>query len=181
MAHTKFEKFDKENPGLVEQVVQQKLCIAALDILFDDVSDKPDALELLKSKRLPEAKNFERDILKNLKSDPDRRQHQLNNITHEVQRALTSLNKDVAVCPTKVSAQQVYRRVLPRFYAYAQMKPEDKLTYVTRILQGLAKKPTVVTRDLNDDQYRAYIWLNPDEFEVYKDEYDCYEIQFKAK
>lgn len=181
MASTKFEKFDKANPGVVERVVQQKLCIAVLDILFDDVDDKPNTIELLKAKRLPEAKNFEKEILKNLKSYPAQHQSTLRNITHEVQRALTIINKDEAVCPTKVSAQQVYRRVLPRFYAYAQMDPANKLTYVTRILQELAKKPTVVTRDLNDDQYRAYIWLHPDEFESIKDEYDCYIIQFKAK
>lgn len=181
MALTKFEKFDKANPGVVEQVVQQELCIAVLDVLFDEFNDKPDTLELIKAKRLPEAKNFERDILKDLKKDPERRQHQLNNITHQAQRALTRLNKGESVCPTKVSSRQVYQRVLPRFYAYAQMKPADKLAYVTRIMQGLAKKPTVVTWDLNEDQYRAYIWLNPDEFEVIKDEYDCYEIQYKAK
>ena len=61
------------------------------------------------------------------------------------------------------------------------MKPADKLTYVTRIIQELAKKPTVITRNLSEDKYRAYIWLNPDEFEVVKDEYDCYEIQVKTK
>jgi hypothetical protein len=193
MALNKLEKFDKENPGLVDKVIQQNLCLAILDNLFDDVDDKPDAIELIKSKRLPDAKHFEQNILDKLKRAPNGVQlQQLSNLTYRIQQALTHLNNKKSVCSNSICSLQLYKRVLPVLYAYAQMEPAAKLAYVTRNAQELAEKPTIATRDLTESPYRAYIWLNPDEFEtgthVYDDGYgdgdgghSGYTLQLKAK